>query len=71
MKELGLLEKIKDQLEPVEVQAFHRRITSLKSNINYWTKRLSFERAEAQTEINRCEALLAKVFKDMKKKDDE
>ena len=73
MKELELLEKVKDKLELVEIQAFHRRIISLHSNFIYWTNRQSHEKAserqEAVNEFKRCEQLLAKVVADLKKKE--
>ena len=74
---LTRLENIKGKLERVEHEAFYRRITSLKSNISYWSKIMDstteskFNRAEAQTEIDRCGMLLGKVNKDLKKKEDD
>ena len=60
--------------EQAKIEAFHRRITSLNSNIIYWTKRLTHEstseRKEADYEIKRCLELLKKVDKDLKKVED-
>jgi hypothetical protein len=75
MTELEFLDHVKSKLEPVEVQAFHRRIISLQSNLTYWSNRQSHEKAserqEAKEEFRRCEQLLVAVMKDMRKKDKE
>jgi len=73
MSELELLENVKNKLELVEIQAYHRRIISLHSNLIYWDKRLShekpIERQEAEQEIQRCKQLLEKIVKELKKKE--
>jgi hypothetical protein len=66
------LEKLRDKLGSHEFEDFHRRITSLQSNLVYWNKRLSYEeiaseRQEAAKELLRCNDLLRLVEKDMTK----
>jgi hypothetical protein len=71
MDELEFLSELKDKIGQCEFEGFHRRIVSLKSNLVYWPKRLSHEsaseRAEAKSELARCEDLLRLVMKDMVK----
>jgi len=68
---INRLETVKHKLERVEIEAFYRRITSLQSNIVYWTNRLGHElaseRQEADKELKRCNDLLKLVDKDLKK----
>jgi hypothetical protein len=71
MDEMELLGELKDKIELHEFTAFHRRVTSLKSNLVYWGLRLNSTKAadrdEAKFETTRCENLMKKVVKDMEK----
>ena len=67
--EMNILYELQLMIESHEFVAFHRRITSLNSNLVYWNARLSDpkEAKEAKFEIDRCENLLRLVMKDMTK----
>jgi hypothetical protein len=65
MEDLYILEALRFQMEAHEWEAFHRRITSLDSNLNYWNAHPEF--SDSKTEFNKCIMLRQKATKDLQK----